>query len=356
MNIKSQLRILHYNRDYVSLAVGDYIESGLFNTYNAAFDVVSNVMSDVDEKSSEHFIKSEFTYSRNQINELIDVNELNNEDYIYNPRALAALDWNQLNEKLLESDELEYLLNRGLTHDTIKRFKVARICDIPEEFSIIAGAKVHPAIVVKRDQTPEGYCFPVFYEGTIIGTICRFTNLLPEIKWCASIPCYYLYNNLHKFCRTDVEDIYICEGVFDGLAFEDYTDVPWISLASGYFSEFQYINLMILLLLYPNLKCIHLVFDSDAIGIMSSYLAKHVLSHFMEDVEFKCYLLPTGKDPGEFFARDAGVLSNMIEADDALLIKTYNEVKRHDEPSRFDEYLENRKKQIGNAQYQYKNV
>lgn len=351
-NLEAQLRLLHYNRDYISLAIGDYIVSNSLEIYDVAFDKIVQLMADADAKAATNFFQTEFSYSKEQVNELIDSSELDNEDYIYNPRVLACLDWDALTVKLLESEELQYLLDRGLTIETIKEFKVARICDIPEELSTHAGAKVHPAIVVHKDRTPEGYCFPVFDNGKIIGSICRFTNLLPEIKWCASIPCYYLYNNLHKF--ETVEDLYICEGVFDGLAFEDYSDVPWISLASGYFSEFQYINLLILLMKH-NVKRIHFVLDSDAIGIMSAYLSKHVLSELLEDVEFKCYLLPTGKDPGEHFARDNKKISDLIEADDELLISTYNEVKRHTEPTRFDDYLENRKKQIGNDQYNYKN-
>lgn len=354
VDTKSKLRLLHYNRDYVTLAIGDYMVSDRFDIYSKAFTPISEAMAEVDELAASHFLQTEFTYSKTQIDELIDSNELENEEYVYSPRKLALLDWDKLNAILLESPEMEYLRNRGVSEETVRKFKVARICDIPEEFSIMSGAKVHPAITVKREMVPEGYCFPVFDEGKIIGSICRFTNLLPEIKWCASIPCYYLYNNLHKFDR-DIEDIYVCEGVFDGLAFEDYTDVPWISLASGYFSEFQYINLMILLLKYKNIKRIHLVFDSDAIGIMSSYLAKHVLTKFMPEVEFKCYLLPSGKDPGEFLARDSGMYSCMLEADDAQLIETYNKVKRHTEPTRFDDYLENRKKQIGDNQYDYRN-
>lgn len=350
-NLKSQLRLLHYNRDYISLAIGDYMVSNRLGVYDVAFDKIVKLMADADAKADEFFLKTEFQYSKNQINTLIDANELNNEEYIYNPRVLEHLDWDSLNAKLLASDDMQYLLNRGVSLETIKDFKVARICDIPDKLSAMTGAKVHPAITVRKDQTPEGYCFPVFDDGVIIGSICRFTNLLPEIKWCASIPCYYLYNNLHEF-HKDIEDIYICEGVFDGLAFQDNSDVPWISLASGYFSEFQYINLMILLMNYPNLKRIHLCFDSDAIGILSMYLSRHVLSEIM-DMDIKCYLLPSGKDPGEFFARDHMTLDDMQEADDDLLIKTYNEVKRHTEPTRFDDYLNNRKKQIGDEQYNY---
>lgn len=349
MDLTAQIRLLHFNRDYVTLAVGDYIVSGLLKVYDVLFDRVSEAITNADKSADALFLRSEFVYKPNQVEELIDSAELDNKNYIYNPRILSTLDWNELNQKLLESDDLEYLLNRGVSIETIKQFKVARICDIPEEFHAESGARVHPAIRVHRNTIPEGYCFPVFDQvnGSIIGSICHFQNLMPEIKWCASIPCYYLYGNLHLFNKEAVETIYICEGVFDGLAFEDNTIVPWISLSSGFFSEFQYINLLLMLMQYPNVDTINLVMDSDAIGIMSMYLAKEVLEDLLQhnSIQIKCYLLPTAKDPGEHFCRDHKQLSDMQLATDKMLISTYNDVKRYTEPRRFDDYLEARKNQ-----------
>jgi hypothetical protein len=287
---------------------------------------------------------------------MVDENKLDDEDFLYIARMAGNIDWESLNQQMIETSDISFLINRGVSMDTIRKFNVTTCDLVPDEYKILCGITPHSANRTIRDREVKGFTFPVYnLNGTVIGAGNRFTTLLPEQKWGFSIPCFYLYNNMFDRDPADITDIYICEGIFDGYALEDYTDVSWISLGSGYFSEFHYINMMIMLINVSNLKHIHLLLDTDGVGTYSMLMANQILSKIFEDVTIHMYVCPKSKDISEHFCRDGKKLEDFIELQEDELIKKHIELKRYNNAeARYADYLKNRKLQISPEVYNYR--
>ncbi len=273
---------------------------------------------------------------------------------LYDPRDLNKLDWDSLNSKFLSksSEEKSFLLHRGVTEETIKRFNLISIADLPtEDDKIKAGASAH-AFWNNTLPDPVGVVAPIYDQGSVIGAHTRFLNLLPRMKFTSSIPNFFNYHNIEEeMC----DELWICEGIYDGYAFHK-RGYNFLSPSSGYFSLPQTAMLMDLFInkyrKFP--RKINIIFDRDSVGACNAYLLFTFLSLQQIPSSVEVFLpAEECKDPAEHFEKYGKDVKDFVPTKPSELPKKFMQWKRHDIDNDYEAFKKHRLKQAQSDAYSF---
>lgn len=347
-SMSDRINLLHNNRDARELVSRFYADRHLILHVINDLRLIDEVLDDIELAVNDEIPPLVVSYGDHPT-----IMIKGDTAITYNPQIVLDLD--ALNHEFLTNDRcksaVEFLTQRGVTLDQIKKYKLFHSTQVDDETRFILGASLHPDLDYPIDVDPESIVIPVISEGDLIGAHCRYLNTLPYVKFTSSIPNFYLYNNLTE---DDVDEVWIVEGVFDAYALELAGVKNWIALSSGYFSEDQYLQLINIARKYPRMK-INLMLDSDAVGCRSMYVAWYLLSHFISN-EICAWKLPSGKDPAEYIIKCNGKISDLISTNVDDLIVSYEVGRKNEGIVSFDDYLNNRQIQSDQSNYHYKGV
>jgi hypothetical protein len=344
---EERIKLLHHNRDMKELILLWASTNNIPNLLPICVSRIQTILDEIEEEIRDDYPPSKVHYSDSEIANA----ESEGVNILYDPSVLHNLvDWERGAEEFISSDSeaLQFLLDRGVTRDSILKYTILHSSQLTERQRVLAGATIHPDISLPLEEEPECIVFPVRdRDSRVLGCHCRYLNTLPYIKFTSSIPNFYLYSNLHTLDHQP-EEVWIVEGVFDALALGDVSnDIYWLSPSSGYFSECHYFNASKYL---KDIKKINVLLDSDAVGTRSAVVLKE---YYGNQREVNIYSIPEGKDPAEFFIKHDGFIGDLKLMSDDDLKQQYSESKRTKEISNFSDYLSNREIQGEQSNYSY---
>lgn len=274
------------------------------------------------------------------------------------------------NISAINNPELKSWLNdRGVIDEQIIKYKLSdlsRANELSEEFQIACGATIHPALRKwitgneVKNNIPSGVLTPVFnLDNEIVGCHNRLLSTVPKIKFCSSIPNMWLFTNLRRGMEIEPKEIYIVEGVFDGLAIdkladsENKNDIAFIAPSTGYWEPEQFIMLMNMLLEFPNSKIIPM-FDNDRVGMKTNLATYYAIYQKLGlDTELKRWP-KYAKDPSEAICKHNLSFKDLETISWEDLKKEY---KNHpyEKTKDYEEYLSNRHASYNNKNYEWNN-
>jgi hypothetical protein len=264
----------------------------------------------------------------------ININDLDTdaEDVIITPEDLASLsDLITENIGLLNTNEFEYLENRGFGEKTILDWDILGLSNIKEtRHHEILGSTCHP--VLKNIMTDGiengGILIPLFNDGVLVNCAVRKINSSKSLKYslaCPDIPVW----GLDKFEKG--KEIWIAEGIFDTIALFNLGKKS-VSCSSGMWSGLQLYQVM-----EKEPSSIVIFADNDSVGLRTSAILKEFFT--MNNIPARIVISRIAKDPAEHYFQKNQTLDNLVEIDVTLdMIEEYK-----DDVFDFLRHMKNRK-------------
>jgi len=300
--------------------------------------VVSNFLPNFNPHK---LMKIENQFSRckemfNNDNRMVEINidELDTEaeDVIITPEELASLtDLIRENIGLLNTNEFEYLENRGFGEKTILDWDILGLSNIKEiRHHEILGSTCHP--VLKKIMTDGiengGILIPLFKDGVLVNCAVRKINSSKSLKYslaCPDIPVW----GLDKFEKD--KEIWIAEGIFDTIALFNLGKKS-VSCSSGMWSGLQLYQV-----LEKEPSSIVVFADNDSVGLRTSAILKEFFT--MNHIPTRIVISKIAKDPAEHYFQKNQNLDNLMEID-----VTLDMIEEHkDDVFNFLRHMKNRK-------------
>lgn len=264
----------------------------------------------------------------------ININELDTdaEDVIITPEDLASLsDLITENIGLLNTNEFEYLENRGFGEKTILDWDILGLSNIKEmRHHEILGSTCHPVLKTIMTDGIEngGILIPLFNDGVLVNCAVRKINSSKSLKYslaCPDIPVW----GLDKFEKG--KEIWIAEGIFDMMALFNLGKKS-VSCSSGMWSGLQLYQVM-----EKEPSSIVIFADNDSVGLRTSAILKEFFT--MNNIPARIVISRIAKDPAEHYFQKNQTLDNLIEIDVTLdMIEEYK-----DDVFDFLRHMKNRK-------------
>jgi len=272
----------------------------------------------------------------NNDNRMVEINidELDTEaeDVIITPEELASLtDLIRENIGLLNTNEFEYLENRGFGEKTILDWDILGLSNIKEiRHHEILGSTCHP--VLKKIMTDGiengGILIPLFKDGVLVNCAVRKINSSKSLKYslaCPDIPVW----GLDKFEKD--KEIWIAEGIFDTIALFNLGKKS-VSCSSGMWSGLQLYQV-----LEKEPSSIVVFADNDSVGLRTSAILKEFFT--MNHIPTRIVISKIAKDPAEHYFQKNQNLDNLMEID-----VTLDMIEEHkDDVFNFLRHMKNRK-------------
>jgi hypothetical protein len=257
--------------------------------------------------------------------------DLTSEDIVVTPDDLKSLSQTVLDShKNLSGIELEYLLNRGITKDTIDKYKIGGLSFIktPKHLEIL-NATCHPILkpILEDGIEGGGIIIPLWNGDILENCAIRKLSDIGKLKYSLACPDLPVWG-LDSFNQGD--DVWICEGLFDMMALHS-KGLRAVSVSSAMWSSPQLWSL-----LEKKPGFIHILCDKDQVGLKTGL----ILSKFfnISGVQNHTCICKSGKDAAEV------LFEKKLDMDDIEIIHiTKDMIEKQDDSFNFLKYLENRR-------------
>lgn len=252
-------------------------------------------------------------------------------DVIVKPEDIDSLTDVVLESNLnISGNELDYLINRGISRDIIDTYKIGGLSFIKDYNHLtILNATCHPVLrpVLEDGIEGGGIIIPLFENGRLVNCAIRKLSDIGKLKYslaCPDIPVWGL-NNIEVG-----DEIWLCEGLFDMMALISIGKKA-VSVSSAMWSGPQLYSLLEKKPGFINILC-----DKDQVGMKTGA----ILSKFfnVEGVYNNTWVCKSGKDAAEI------IFEKKLDISDIEPIKITKEIIGvQDDSFNFLKYLENRK-------------
>jgi hypothetical protein len=272
----------------------------------------------------------------NNDNRMVEINidelDIEANDIIVTPEELASLtDLITENIGLLNTNEFEYLENRGFGEKTILDWDILGLSNIKEmKHHEILGSTCHPVLkkIMSDGIENGGILIPLFKDGVLINCAVRKINSSKSLKYslaCPDIPVW----GLDKFEKG--KEIWIAEGIFDTIALFNLGKKS-VSCSSGMWSGLQLYQV-----LEKEPSSIVVFADNDSVGLRTSAILKEFF--IMNHIPTRIVISKIAKDPAEHYFQKNQTLDNLMEID-----VTLDMIEEHkDDVFNFLRHMKNRK-------------
>ena len=284
-------------------------------------------------------IESQFSKCKemfNNDNRMVEINldELDTEvdDIIITPEELASLtDLITENIGLLNTNEFEYLENRGFGEKTILDWDILGLSNIKElRHHEILGSTCHPVLkkIMIDGIENGGILIPLFEDDVLVNCSVRKINSSKSLKYslaCPDVPVW----GLDRFGKE--QEIWITEGIFDMMAIFNLGKKS-ASCSSGMWSGLQLYKV-----LEKEPSSIVVFADNDSVGLRTSAILKEFFT--MNHIPTRIVISRIAKDPAEHYFQKNQTLDNLLEID-----VTLDMIEEHkDDVFNFLRHMKNRK-------------
>ena len=278
-------------------------------------------------------IESQFSKCKemfNNDNRMVEINldELDTEveDIIITPDDLASLtDLIKENIGSLNTNEFEYLENRGFGEKTILDWDILGLSNIKE-----IGSTCHPVLkkIMIDGIENGGILIPLFEDDVLVNCSVRKINSSKSLKYslaCPDVPVW----GLDRFGKG--QEIWITEGIFDMMAIFNLGKKS-VSCSSGMWSGLQLYKV-----LEKEPSSIVVFADNDSVGLRTSAILKEFFT--MNHIPTRIVISKIAKDPAEHYFQKNQTLDNLLEID-----VTLDMIEEHkDDVFNFLRHMKNRK-------------
>lgn len=285
-------------------------------------------------------IEKQFSFIKSQFDEhkTIEVNsdELNlqAEDINYSIQDLQK--YTELVEEshqhlLSKNFEYQWLIDRGINENLIKKYKLSSLSHIKDEDALIKiGATCHPLLKPILDDGLEGggIVIPLYENGILKNITTRKISDIGKLKYTQSCPELDVYNS-DKINKGD--EIWITEGIFDMYALSEQ-DLKSVSVSSAMWSGLQLYKLLLLEPSKINIFC-----DDDKVGLKTGRMLQKFF--LMRSIPSMTYISSECKDASEHFFQEKLEFDKVNEID---ITKEMIDDKE-DQSFNFTNYIKNRK-------------
>ena len=284
-------------------------------------------------------IESQFSKCKemfNNDNRMVEINldELDTEveDIIITPDDLASLT-NLITENIgsLNTNEFEYLENRGFGEKTILDWNILGLSNIKEmRHHEILGSTCHPVLrkIMIDGIENGGILIPLFEDDVLVNCSVRKINSSKSLKYslaCPDVPVW----GLDRFGKG--QEIWITEGIFDMMAIFNLGKKS-VSCSSGMWSGLQLYKV-----LEKEPSSIVVFADNDSVGLRTSAILKEFFT--MNHISTRIVISRIAKDPAEHYFQKNQTLDNLLEID-----VTLDMIEEHkDDVFNFLRHMKNRK-------------
>ena len=284
-------------------------------------------------------IESQFSKCKemfNNDNRMVEINidELDTkvEDIIITPDDLASLtDLIKENIGSLNTNEFEYLENRGFGEKTILDWDILGLSNIKEmRHHEILGSTCHPILkkIMIDGIENGGILIPLFEDDVLVNCSVRKINSSKSLKYslaCPDVPVW----GLDRFGKG--QEIWITEGIFDMMAIFNLGKKS-VSCSSGMWSGLQLYKV-----LEKEPSSIVVFADNDSVGLRTSAILKEFFT--MNHIPTRIVISKIAKDPAEHYFQKNQTLDNLLEID-----VTLDMIEEHkDDVFNFLRHMKNRK-------------
>lgn len=284
-------------------------------------------------------IESQFSKCKqmfNNDNRMVEINidELDTEvdDIIITPEELASLtDLIKENIGSLNTNEFEYLENRGFGEKTILDWDILGLSNIKEmRHHEILGSTCHPVLkkIMIDGIENGGILIPLFEDDVLVNCSVRKINSSKSLKYslaCPDVPVW----GLDRFGKG--QEIWITEGIFDMMAIFNLGKKS-VSCSSGMWSGLQLYKV-----LEKEPSSIVVFADNDSVGLRTSAILKEFFT--MNHIPTRIVISKIAKDPAEHYFQKNQTLDNLLEID-----VTLDMIEEHkDDVFNFLRHMKNRK-------------
>ena len=264
------------------------------------------------------------------------------DDVVYGPNDLSTcVDLVKASSRsLLDGcEDLDWILGRGLTVDTVRKLGLGSLSYIVENATDreldILGISAHPMLknLMDDDLSGGGILFPLYdADGVLINVTSRRISDVGKLKYTQACP------EIHVWGLADISvfhPTWITEGLLDMSAINnsDSSDTlrQAVSVSSAMWSIPQ-----LLQLIKKTGRYINIFADNDVVGLRSAAVIKEFLT--MHGKIVRTYVSSECKDPAEHF------LERRLSWDDVHEIEITKDVidKHPDMSFNFTKYLKNR--------------
>jgi len=264
----------------------------------------------------------------------IYIDELDTEvdDIIITPEELASLtDLIKENIGSLNTNEFEYLENRGFGEKTILDWDILGLSNIKElRHHEILGSTCHPVLkkIMIDGIENGGILIPLFEDDVLVNCSVRKINSSKSLKYslaCPDVPVW----GLDRFGKG--QEIWITEGIFDMMAIFNLGKKS-VSCSSGMWSGLQLYKV-----LEKEPSSIVVFADNDSVGLRTSAILKEFFT--MNHIPTRIVISKIAKDPAEHYFQKNQTLDNLLEID-----VTLDMIEEHkDDVFNFLRHMKNRK-------------
>ena len=284
-------------------------------------------------------IESQFSKCKemfNNDNRMVEINldELDTEadDVVITPEELSSLT-NLIKENIgsLNTNEFEYLENRGFGEKTILDWDILGLSNIKEmRHHEILGSTCHPVLkkIMIDGIENGGILIPLFEDDVLVNCSVRKINSSKSLKYslaCPDIPVW----GLDRFSKG--QEIWITEGIFDMMAIFNLGKKS-VSCSSGMWSGLQLYKV-----LEKEPSSIVVFADNDSVGLRTSAILKEFFT--MNHISTRIVISRIAKDPAEHYFQKNQTLDNLLEID-----VTLDMIEEHkDDVFNFLRHMKNRK-------------
>lgn len=348
------LSIIHHGRDREKLIERCYHQHELAHGSNlnlAEKQAVANKALAAMARLTPH---DETKLNRQSVAQYIDLTKVEDYEFVYGyDDVIDAVLNNTSND--LELSIRDWLIDRGVTQEQVRSFRSFSQVRRRKE-RIALGIEIHPAIQKWVGcSTPQGVMMTAFgIDGAISGVHLRMLSTVPKIKFGASIPLLHIASNVWRYQRLYFhaapfqagDDVWLVEGIFDGLAL-DTLGLHYFSPSSGTWSCEQLFSLISQLRKCKpgRVICAH---DNDRVGMKENLFLWSVLK---PEFQTEIFVYPPNvKDMSELICKHRSnpsefLLANAERYAEKFLSLPYKPVID------FDHYLDFRNSAYSNDRY-----
>lgn len=232
--------------------------------------------------------------------------DFNYKDILFDDKSLISLQNKILSasDEIVNSEELKYLENRGITKEIINEYKIAHLSyGFDGDELDIMGASLHPLLrKIFNNEIDKGIIIPLFESGELKNVIIRRLSNGP-LKYSFAVPEIDIFG-LDNINIGD--EIWITEGIFDLMAIKRNISKKVVSVSSASWSSIQLMKLIL-----KNPKAINIFSDYDYTGLRTSSILQRFFK--MYNIPCRVYISSKVKDPAEHFFENRYTIDDVEE-------------------------------------------
>lgn len=221
-------------------------------------------------------------------------------DIIFEKKDLNNLSDMFINETSLSEIEHNYLIERGVTDTSIKKYNLSGLSLVTDTIILrIIGASTHPLLgnILGDGITGGGIIFPLYEGGDLVNISIRKLDDSNKMKYTLAIPDISLWG------ISEIEEnseIWLCEGLFDRISMLENGFENVISASTPGLSI---IHLLKILEKKPSM--INIWSDKDQTGLKHSAIIQKFFR--LNNIYCEVYISEESKDPDDHFKDGLGI-------------------------------------------------